>query len=112
MSKAERAAILAKTAGSCHVCGGPAGDGWQADHVIPHAKGGTSLADNFLPACRTCNALRWFREPEEIRRVLEIGVYFAKELRKGSPLGLQLAEYVEKRRIANAKRRKAPPAHQ
>ena len=63
----QRSVVLAKTAGTCHVCGGPSGSGWQADHVIPHERGGIHALDNFLPICRECNRLRWSYGPEVLR---------------------------------------------
>jgi len=36
LTKAERKIAQAKTGGTCHVCGGPTGKRWQADHLVPH----------------------------------------------------------------------------
>lgn len=46
LSPKQRAYVLAKTAGTCHVRGGRVGRGWQADHVIPHQHGGAHSLDN------------------------------------------------------------------
>ena len=41
-SKRQREMIRQKTGGLCHICGGPLGERWVADHVKPVAKGGAS----------------------------------------------------------------------
>lgn len=106
LSPTERAHVYAKTAGHCHICGGPAGVRWHADHVVPHAKGGVHRADNYLPACGPCNRLRWHRGPGDIRRILLLGIYAARHMDAGTKLGRKLSEYVERRRVANRRRRK------
>lgn len=42
----------------CNECGGyeTPDDPFQADHIIPVAKGGTDAEDNLAPAHRSCNA--------------------------------------------------------
>jgi len=55
-------AIYLKTAGHCHICGrrlsqsalGKPG-GWERDHSIPRACGGTDRLTNLYPACVACN---------------------------------------------------------
>ncbi len=37
----------------------------EKDHVIPISKGGDHSADNVVPACRSCNASKNARTPEE-----------------------------------------------
>lgn len=37
----------------CAYCGGPGG---TVDHVVPIARGGTSVRGNLAPACRPCNS--------------------------------------------------------
>jgi 5-methylcytosine-specific restriction endonuclease McrA len=66
----QRATVLAKAASTCHVCGGSSGVGWQADHVIPHERGGVHALENYLPICRECNRLRWSYGPEVLRLIL------------------------------------------
>jgi hypothetical protein len=68
MTEATRRLIRDKTDGRCHVCGGPLGKKWQADHVRPKARGGADIANNYLPACRICNQLRWHRRSKVIRK--------------------------------------------
>jgi hypothetical protein len=40
----ERKLILSKADGRCHICGGPVGDKWQADHVKAHSAEGRTYA--------------------------------------------------------------------
>jgi 5-methylcytosine-specific restriction endonuclease McrA len=83
----QRAVVLAKTAGTCHVCGGPSGTNWQADHVIPHERGGTDTLENYLPICRECNRLRWSYGPEVVRMILRFGILAKHEIRHDTKLG-------------------------
>ena len=106
LSPAERALIYAKTAGLCHICGGPAGIRWHADHVVPHSRGGRHQVDNYLPASGPCNRLRWDRAPDSIREVLQLGIYAAKHIERGTKLGRKLRDFVSRRRAANRKRRR------
>jgi hypothetical protein len=59
LSSDERDAILRKTDGRCHVCGGLIEGPWQTDHVLAYSSGGDHSVDNYLPAHRTCNNYRW-----------------------------------------------------
>lgn len=104
--KADRPLILAKTAGTCHICGGPAGAKWNADHVIPLAKGGGNAPDNYLPACGQCNRLRWHRDPNGIKRILQLGIYAAQQIDSGTVLGRRFDEFVRRKAVGNRKRRK------
>jgi hypothetical protein len=36
----ERIEVLKKTAGHCHICGGPVDHKWEVDHVLSHNDGG------------------------------------------------------------------------
>ncbi len=101
----QRKAIRAKTHGRCHICGGPLGEKWTVDHVIPHKRGGKCSEDNFLPACRICNGLRWHYDPKRIRRILRIGLYMYHEMRKETKLGLAVAERVRERKRRTKERR-------
>jgi len=85
LSPSERARIKAKTAGLCHICGGPInGSAWNADHVRAHSAGGTHRADNYLPAHPLCNKYRWDYSAEEFQLILKLGVWMRTkiELRK------------------------------
>ena len=68
LSREERTAVLRKTDGCCHLCGGGITESeFAVSHVVAHAAGGQSLTDNYLAAHGTCNGSRWFYSPEEIQ---------------------------------------------
>ena len=102
----ERGAIRAKTAGTCHVCGGPLGAGWQADHVVPHRRGGAHSLDNYLPACRICNSLRRGYDPPVLRAIIRMGVYVKQEIRQDTELAPLLTVLARKRLNRSARRRR------
>jgi 5-methylcytosine-specific restriction endonuclease McrA len=92
LTREERQAVLAKTGGLCHICGGSLnGLSWQADHVRPRSSGGVHAADNYLPAHSLCNTYRWDHLAEEFQWVLKIGVWARHEIESETPLGLELA---------------------
>ncbi len=101
----QRAYVLAKTGGTCHVCGGAAGQCWQADHVIPHLHGGAHSLDNYLPICKECNRLRWSYRPEVLRLMLRFGVYIKREIRHDTKLGRRLIKLATRRLRQSGKRR-------
>ena len=103
----QRAYVLTKTGGTCHVCGGDAGKGWQADHVIPHACGGAHSVDNYLAICRECNRHRWSYRPEVLRLMLRFGVYIKHEIRHDTKLGRRLIKLATRRARMSGKRRAA-----
>lgn len=47
----------------CHECADPP----TVDHVTPRAKGGLSVRDNLVVACRRCNSAKGPRTPEQWR---------------------------------------------
>lgn len=101
LTTGQRRKIWEKTAGTCHVCGGPSGPRWQADHVIPHERGGTHAWENYLPICCECNRLRWSYSPEVLRMILQFGVLAKQEIRHDTKLGrllLKRAMQIERRR--------------
>lgn len=52
----ERAAIIARDNGVCHICGGtPAPEDIHLDHIVPLARGGTHDPENLAVACARCN---------------------------------------------------------
>src|SRR6266513_2493821 len=106
LTRRQRRAIYAKTAGTCHVCGGPLGRGWQADHVVPPRRGGSHSLDNYLPACRVCNALRRGYDPAVLRSIIQMGVYVKHEMRQRTKLGRLLLELARKRATRSRDRRK------
>ncbi len=71
--------IWKKTNGHCHFCGDTISwrkrghrrsraDGcWEVDHVIQRDKEGLDSVDNYLPACTSCNRLRWHLNGPQIR---------------------------------------------
>lgn len=92
LSRAERDHIFAKTAGRCHVCGGPIEGPWQADHVFSHSLGGKHAADNYLPAHAICNNYRWFYGAEEFQWILKLGVWLRTQIERGTKLGRMAAK--------------------
>ena len=101
----QRARVRRKTGGKCHVCGGPLGPDWQADHVVPHQLGGSRSEDNYLPACRMCNRLRWGYTPTALRLMLRFGAIAKQEIRHDTELGRQLLR-LAKRSFTQAWRRR------
>lgn len=104
-SATRRDLILKKTGGYCHLCGGPAGEDWHADHVVPHMRGGSSDLSNLLPSCRECNGLRSAKSPEGIRKRFRLGVYAWPEVREETRIGRKLKILVDKKIAANARKR-------
>jgi hypothetical protein len=76
----QRAEVLAKTAGRCHICGGAVEVRWEADHVLSHSDGGAHAVDNYLAAHRLCNNYRWDYSSEEFQWVLKIGVWVRHQM--------------------------------
>ena len=87
LSGKDRATVLAKTAGRCHLCGGVVVARWTADHVLAHAGGGHHAVDNYLPAHSLCNGYRWAYTPEEFQWVLKIGVWARRQMETNTALG-------------------------
>lgn len=85
----ERMAILSKTGGRCHICGGDIDPHsyWEADHVLRHAVGGGNKSDNYLAAHGLCNTYRWDHLPDEMQWVLKIGVWARMQMEKKSEFG-------------------------
>lgn len=104
-SKRNRQLIYEKTGGLCHICGGKLDVKWAADHVMPAATGGKSTIDNFLPACHTCNRLKWHRSPEVIQLIMRLGIYARKEIQHDTTLGRQLKRLFERKDKHNGSRR-------
>src|SRR5579872_3539452 len=77
----ERKTVFKKTAGRCHLCGGPLKEHtFAADHILSHAAGGGANTDNFLPAHAICNGSRWFYSDEEFKWILRMGVWARKQI--------------------------------
>lgn len=109
MSKEERQVIYIKTGGKCHVCGQEIlMDKFEADHVKSHSSGGTSITDNFLPACKTCNNYRWHYLSEEFKWILKLGVWARTEIERDTKSGNQMARFFIEREKTRELRRKNP----
>ena len=105
LSPAERETVLKKTGGKCHVCGGSIEDYWEADHVMAASGGGTSLADNFLPAHRICNNYRWDYLPGEFQEILRLGVWLRTEIEKQTAVGKAAGEaFIKKEKVRISRR--------
>lgn len=57
--------VLRRDGGTCHLCGRQGAD--TADHLVPHAHGGSDQLDNLKAAHRWCNRVRGDR-PIEVAR--------------------------------------------
>ena len=103
------AAIFRKTGGRCHFCGDKLNfkqrKTWQIDHVVQRAKGGHSALDNYLPAHRECNHLRWDRSGKEIRQVIRLGLIAGEQVRRGTELGDKLSKLLKVKLRQNRYRR-------
>jgi hypothetical protein len=87
-SVSERAHILAKTAGRCHIYGGLISEStWHADHVLAHSAGGAHSADNYLPAHALCNNYRWDYSAEEFQHILKLGVWTRTQIERCTAFG-------------------------
>jgi len=107
LTLADRKIIHDKTAGKCHVCGDEVPlNKFEADHVQSHSSGGTSIKDNFLAACKTCNNYRWDYLPEEFQWIIKLGVWARTEIAKGSSLGNAMAKsYMQREKVREARRK-------
>lgn len=111
LTKEDRHIIYLKTGGKCHVCGRDLPvDKFEADHVKSHSSGGTSLADNFLPSCSTCNNYRWHYLPEEFQWILKLGVWARTEIARGTAIGNQMNQAFVRKEMVREARRKEPRA--
>lgn len=111
LKPAERATILEKTAGRCHLCGGQISDRkFAADHVLAHAAGGIHAIDNYLPAHGLCNGCRWFYSAEEFQWILKFGVWARKQVEDETKVGRTIAEQFLKYQAKTKSRRKVTAA--
>ena len=109
-SQAERAEILKKTDGNCHICGGEiVGGNWQADHVKAHSGGGEHSLDNYLPAHAICNNYRWDYLAEEFQLILKLGVWARTQIEKNTTVGKDLEKGFAKHEAHRISRRKSKP---
>ena len=109
-----------KTSGHCHFCGDkvvlenygkkrkPYPNGaWELDHVIQRKKGGASTADNYLPACKQCNHLRWHRSGSDLRRLILLGLVANDEIKADTELGRAVHAKLKNREAKNKQRQLA-----
>ncbi len=106
LTSEDRKAILSKTDGRCHICGGKVESRWHADHVLAHSAGGQHSVDNYLPADPLCNNYRWDYMPEEFQLILKLGVWARTQIEKETGVGMRIAEGFVKYERLVAKRRK------
>ena len=111
-SASERAHVLEKTAGRCHICGGLiSGSTWHADHVLAHSTGGAHRADNYLPAHALCNNYRWDYSAEEFQHILKIGVWTRTQIERRTRFGRDAAAaFLAYDRTRQARRASAIPS--
>ena len=103
----ERKLVLSKTDGRCHICGGPVGGKWQADHVKAHSAGGEHSPDNYLAAHPVCNNYRWDYLPEAFELILRLGVMARTEIVKGMKGGQEVSKNFLQKETQRIRRRKA-----
>lgn len=66
-----REAVLTSAGGFCTYCGSMGISAEVVDHVIPLEQGGADDITNLVPACRSCNASKRERTPEQWKKSLE-----------------------------------------
>jgi 5-methylcytosine-specific restriction endonuclease McrA len=112
ITKKQRANILEKTGGHCHICGGLIDGAWVADHVFAHTYGGENSLDNYLPAHRICNRAKWFYGTEEFQWILKMGIYFRTQLEEvENPNAVTLAKTFLEYEKHRDSRRNSPAAN-
>lgn len=108
----QRAAVLAKTDGRCHVCGIELqANAFHADHVKSHISGGMHAENNYLPSCSTCNNLRWHYSSEEIQVIMKLGRWMKTKLLEDTESSLLLANEFVKHDMGLRRRRKSKKNH-
>lgn len=109
LTKAQRAEVLRKAGGRCHICGGAiGGSDWEADHVFAHCTGGTHSLDNYLPAHSICNNYRWYYGTQEFQWILKLGVWLRTQIETKKKIGLEAAKHFITHERRRARRRKPP----
>jgi hypothetical protein len=108
LNAGQRLAVLAKTAGRCHLCGGEITESrFAADHVLAHAAGGMHSLDNYLPAHGLCNGCRWFYSAEEFQWILRMGIWARKHMEQQTPIGMKMLPIFVNHEKSVRKRRKS-----
>lgn len=54
-SALQRRVLAWRAGGRCQLCGAPLTNGFHADHVVAHARGGATVTDNGQALCPACN---------------------------------------------------------
>ncbi len=66
-----RRGVLARDRETCQYCGvQPGRASLTVDHVMPRSRGGLTVWDNVVTACRDCNHHKSWRTPEEANMTL------------------------------------------
>jgi len=63
----QRRALYLAANGRCERCGDELEEGWHADHVIPHSKGGATTIDNGQALCPDCNQTKSDTMPDKFQ---------------------------------------------
>ena len=108
LTATERSAILSKTDGRCHLCGGAiaATEDWQADHVLAHSAGGKGAVENYLAAHALCNNYRWHYDAEEFQWILKLGVWLRTQIERKTVIGRLASKGFIEHEARRSKRRK------
>ncbi|MFI2635067.1 HNH endonuclease [Streptomyces collinus] len=67
--------MLTSADGWCTYCGSMGVRAEVVDHIVPLEQGGADDITNLVPACRSCNASKRDRTPEQWRKSLEHRYY-------------------------------------
>ena len=111
LTKVQRAEVLRKAGGRCHICGGLIdGSDWEADHVFAHSTGGMHSLDNYLPAHSICNNYRWYYGTEEFQWILKLGVWLRTQIETEKKIGLEAGKHFIAHDRRRAKRRRGQVA--
>jgi 5-methylcytosine-specific restriction endonuclease McrA len=108
LTRSERATVLRKTDGRCHICGGAINGKWQADHVLAHSGGGTHSVENYLPAHALCNNYRWDYTDEEFQYILKLGVWLRTQIESETRVGREVAARFLTHEASRLRRRRTP----
>lgn len=66
-SKGLRGLLWYAAEGKCRICGGPLGDDWEADHIVPYSLTQRTNVHEMQPLCKSCNRKKGARvAPEEM----------------------------------------------
>jgi 5-methylcytosine-specific restriction endonuclease McrA len=58
--------IFKRDAYTCQYCGRNSGERMTIDHVVPKSRGGRTVWDNVVSACRACNLKKANKSPGEV----------------------------------------------